>query len=124
MGKAGAVSRERAKGTRFESDVVDVLRAWFPWVERRAPSGARDRGDIAGVPGFALECKNAARMELAAWVDEALTEAEHAGSTYGAVVHKRRGKPAERAYVTMELRGFAALLREAHAHGALRYDRR
>ena len=58
----------KAKGTAWETAVVDYLRAnGHPHAERRALSGNTDRGDIAGVPGVVIECKNAKTMALAAW---------------------------------------------------------
>lgn len=113
------MSRERAKGTRFETAVCEYLADVFPAVERRAQTGARDRGDIAGVPAFALEVKNCRAMELAAWLDEAATEAANANEPFGAVIHKRRNKATADAYVTMTLRDFAVLVELAVRFGAL-----
>lgn len=107
------MSRNKAKGTRAESAVVDYLRGlWWPHAERRALSGAADRGDIAGIPGVAIEIKDRAAMALAEWIDETTTETANAGADVGVVWHKRRGKgsPADW-YVTMTGATFAELLR-------------
>lgn len=93
----------RGKGTRWETKIVDYLRTnGVPHAERRAMNGAQDRGDIAGVPGVCIEAKNAARVELGAWLDEAETERRNDGAALAVVWHHRRGKgsPAD-AYVTM-----------------------
>lgn len=109
------MSRERAKGTRWESALVEYLRAnGFPHAERRALHGAHDRGDIAGIIGLVVEAKSAARVELAAWVDEANEEAENAGGAIGVVWFKRRGRASPGAgFVTMDGETFAYLLRLA-----------
>lgn len=86
------MSASRAKGTRAESALVDYLRAHgWPYAERRALGGNRDRGDIAGIPGTVIEVKNTARMELAEWVKEAEVEAGNDGAGVWFVVAKRRG---------------------------------
>jgi hypothetical protein len=106
------VSAARAKGTAAETAVVRFLQAnGYPNAERRALAGSQDRGDIAGIPGVVIEVKAAARLELAAWVDEALTEAINAGASMAVVWHKRRGKgsPGDW-YVTMDGLDFVNLL--------------
>ena len=63
------------KGTAFESLIAAAFAEVFPGVERRALAGAADRGDIGGVPGLVVECKNVRTMSLCVWVDEARAEA-------------------------------------------------
>jgi hypothetical protein len=111
------MSAAKQKGTRFETAVVDWLKAaGFPWVERRALNGSRDRGDISGIPGVVLELKNQQRITLAEWVDEAQHEANNAGAPIWAVIAKRKGKgnPGD-AYVVMNLATFAELVRDNEA---------
>lgn len=106
------MSAARAKGTRWESAIVEYLReVGATQVERRALGGANDKGDIAGIPGVVIEAKAAARLELAAWVAEAREEAANASAPIGVVWHKKRGKasPAH-GYVTMAGDTFALLL--------------
>ena len=109
------MSKSKAKGTKWESDIVDYLRAnGFPHVERRALHGTNDKGDIAGIPGVVIECKNQSRLSLAEWVDEAETEAHNDAAEVGMVWHKRRGFGSPgRAYVTMTGEQVAWLLRAA-----------
>lgn len=61
-------SRASAKqaGTRFESAIVDYLasRGWRH-AERRAKTGALDKGDITGIPGVVIEAKDVAKITLA-----------------------------------------------------------
>jgi hypothetical protein len=108
------VSASRTKGTRWESAVVTYLQACgWPNAERRAMRGARDRGDVAGIVGIVIEAKSAARVDLAAWLDEATREAAHAGDK-GVAWFKRRGhmSPA-RGFVLLDGETFVTLLQEA-----------
>lgn len=106
------MSASRRKGTSAESAVVAYLRGHgWPLAERRAPSGARDRGDVAGVPGVVVEVKDRARLDLAGWVDEAGAERGHAGARLAVVWHKRRGRGSPAGwYVTMIGATFVELL--------------
>lgn len=87
------MSASRRKGTAWESAVVAYLieQGW-PHAERRALAGANDKGDVTGVPGVCLELKSAARVELAAWWEEAKAERRNANAATAAVWFKRRGK--------------------------------
>lgn len=109
------MSASRAKGTRWESAIVTFLQSCgWPHVERRALNGAKDRGDIAGIPGVVIEAKSAARVELAAWLDEANAEALNDRAAYGVVWFKRRGRPDPGdGFVLMDGGSFIALLVEA-----------
>lgn len=87
------MSRNKAAGTRWESSIVEYLRdPGWPHAERRAPSGARDRGDIAGLPGVVIEAKACRAVDLAGWLDEATVEQANAAVNVGAVWVKRRGR--------------------------------
>ena len=106
------MSAGKRKGTAWESAIVTYLRQWFPWADRVPLSGARDRGDVTISPGSpVIEAKNAARVCLAEWVDEANAEAVNAGVPWGVVWVKRRGKssPAH-GYVVMSGSTYVALL--------------
>lgn len=105
------MSASKAKGSRWESQIVAYLHgAGFGHVERRTLSGASDKGDIAGLP-LVIEAKNCKATALAAWVDEAVTEARNAGVAVGVVWHHRKGKasPGD-GYVTMRGEDFVTLL--------------
>jgi hypothetical protein len=104
-------NRSKARGTAFETAVVDFLRAHgHPLVERRALRGVRDCGDLVGLIGWTVELKNCARMELAEWMKQAQREAINDGGYRHAVIHKQRGKNIRDAYVTVPLWLFAELL--------------
>ncbi len=109
------MSRQRAKGTAWESGICRFLaEQGFPHVERRALAGTSDRGDIAGIVGWVIEAKNCKRMDLAGWVDEATLEQANDGAEFSAVWHHRVGRAhPEAGYVTMTGATFVRLLRAA-----------
>lgn len=108
------MSTSKRKGDAWERAVVDVLRrAGHVHVERGYRLGAHsDRGDVDGIVGFLIECKDCARFELGVWMDEAVREAQECERVPVLVVKRRRADPA-RAYVVIELGTFARMLHEA-----------
>jgi hypothetical protein len=102
------------KGSTYERSVVSYLRlAGFPQAARTLAGASEDRGDISGVANCVLECKCAARIDLAGWLTEARLEAEHAALPRFAVVAKRRGvADVAESYAVMPLWLMAELLRE------------
>ena len=100
----------KARGTAWETAVVRYLQEHgSPAARRNAQHGAKDIGDIGGVPGFALEAKDDASHDFSGWLRQAIREAENAGEPYAAVIAKRRRHPVEGAYVLMDLETFARL---------------
>lgn len=113
-------SRATAKkaGSWFERLVADFLALVMrdDRIDRRAKTGAADKGDIGAVrtalgERLVVECKNVTKMNLSGWLREAEVEAGNDDAVAGVVVHKRVGtrKPHEQ-YVTMTLGTFALLL--------------
>lgn len=106
----------KAAGTRFESEVVAALAEHVDdRIERRAKSGAKDRGDVSGLrhggARIVVEVKNVSRLQLGTWVTEAEIERTNDDAAAGLVVHKRHGKgDALDSYVTCTLRDLIALL--------------
>lgn len=106
------MSASRRKGTAFETAVVNYLRAeGHAAAERRALNGRLDRGDIAGIAGWTLECKAERTIDLAGYMGEAKAEAVNAGTELYAAVVKRRGKQTGDAYVVMPLAVFVEILK-------------
>lgn len=107
----------KAAGTRFETSIARGLADALDddRIERRAKSGGKDRGDIAGVrihgQRLVIECKDAARLDLAGWVRKAQLEAGNDDALAGIVVHKRRGKsdPLDQ-WVTLTVADLVALI--------------
>lgn len=85
-------TKSKAKGTAAERDVVRYLQQWWPAAERRALSGAKDRGDVAGIPGVVVEVKAAATQLIGPWQRETEVERLNAGAMYGMLVVKRPRK--------------------------------
>lgn len=106
------MNKPKIKGTRFETEVVRYLIAWGIDCERRAPSGTHDKGDIANVDNWTLECKAHQQITLAQYMKELEVEQANAKTDFGAVIVKRRGKMVGDAYVVMPLKQFTHLLKE------------
>jgi hypothetical protein len=87
------MTKSKAKGTKAESEVVKYLQNWWPAAERRALSGNKDKGDVAGIPGVVVEVKAAQTQLLAAWKRETLQEAANADVRNCVLVVKRAYKP-------------------------------
>jgi hypothetical protein len=105
----------KRKGTKFESEVCEYLRLRGFEVERRALTGTQDKGDIAGIPGWIIECKNQNSSNWAEWMDETEAERRHAGANYGLLVVRRRMKSIERAYAVLPLRdAVEAIMADEH----------
>lgn len=107
----------RDAGARFERSIADALALHLDddRIDRRARNGAKDRGDIGGwrYAGMRIvaECKNTARLALAAWIEEAEIERRNDDAAIGLVIHKRigRGDPLDQ-YVTMTVRELLTLM--------------
>lgn len=108
----------RQAGARFERLIADGL-AWHlkdDRIERRVSNGAKDRGDIGGIrtpmgDRVVIECKDARRLELGVWMNEAEAERGNDDAAVKAIVHKRLGKgDVLDQYVTMEVRDLVVLL--------------
>jgi hypothetical protein len=87
----------KAAGTRTETAVATYLAEHIDdRIERRRQSGAKDRGDIAGLrvhgQRVVVEVKDCARLELGAWLAETDIERLNDDAVAGVVVAKRRGK--------------------------------
>jgi hypothetical protein len=115
--RSRARSRRSAKaaGSSFERLVADYLALTVDdRIDRRVKTGARDKGDIAGVRvhgrRVVLEAKNTARINLGSWAAEAEAERVNDDALVGLIVHKRHGKgrPGDQ-WVTMTLADFVAL---------------
>lgn len=110
-------SANKAKGARWELDIVRFLAAVFGRLVRRPHAeGFADVGDIHLSP-FVLQAKNYADVATAlrVGVEGAEIQAKRAGELYGVAVIKRRGKGASDAYVAMSLTAFRELVADYHA---------
>ena len=112
------MSKQRAKGTRWESKIRDYLADQGIEVHRQPAHGVNDKGDLHIGTDVIVEAKDQARHSLSEWLDEAVREAANAGRSVGVAWFHRRGKgsPAD-GYVLMDGRTFAYLIREAGMAG-------
>lgn len=106
----------KAAGTRTETAAATYLSTHVDdRIERRRLTGARDRGDLAGIRAhgqrIVAEVKDCARLEIGPWLNEAELERGNDDALAGVVIAKRHGKgaPAD-LVVLMSLADFAALL--------------
>lgn len=107
----------KAAGSRFERSVADYLAAHVDdRIDRRVKTGAKDKGDIAGIRHMGgrgvLEAKDYGGVyKVGTWLGEADVERGNDDALFGAVVAKRRGTadPGDQV-VFMTLRDFVALL--------------
>lgn len=111
----------KEKGTAAEGWVVRYFqsRGW-PHAERRALTGGKDKGDLAGIYGVAgavvVEVKNRRTVAVPEWLREALTEQKHANAAVAAVIAKPRGVGETRVgdwHVHMTVAQFCDLLEQA-----------
>lgn len=112
-------SRASAKkaGASFEASIAGYLAAHVDdRIERRARSGAKDRGDLSGVrvhgERVVVEAKDyGGRLQPGPWLGEAQVEAGNDDAAIGVVVAKRRGTtdPGDQ-FVLMEVRDLVFLL--------------
>lgn len=120
----------RKAGSAFERNVANYLAEHVDdRIDRRVRTGAKDRGDIAGVRTFlggrvVIECKNTTKALLGPWLRETDLERGNDDAVAGVVVHKRigvsdRGEDIASQAVTMTLRDLAALLTGTRPPGEL-----
>ena len=106
-------SYNKAKGSKFETDVMKYLRKLGHFAERLAKAGASDEGDIVTIIAgqtYILECKNRKKMDLPTFWAEAEKEAKNyakarglPGSPPAFVIVKRRNASTEQAWVVQPL---------------------
>lgn len=88
------MNRPKQLGTSAENAVVTWLQVrGHPYAERRSLNGAKDKGDVTGIPGICIEVKVAGRrgLLLGPWLRETETERVNANAAYGILVAKPTG---------------------------------
>lgn len=106
----------KAAGARFERLIADYLAEHVDdRIDRRVKTGAKDRGDIAGLRHMGgrvvIECKDTSRINLGVWASETEIERGNDDALVGVIAHKRHGKgdPGEQ-WITLTLADLVALL--------------
>lgn len=102
--------KPRARGNRFELEVVNLLKAHGYSAYRTLASGGYGGSDVQGLPGFGIECKMVEKLNV--WA--ALAQAEAAGSpTDTPLLVFRRER--SRTYVALEFEELLALIKAAQS---------
>ena len=102
-------SRAKAKGTRWESDIVRYLGTD---AERLVQTGSSDQGDIK-VGRFIVQARDRAQIDLSGSVDDARNQLAHyqrvhptSDAAFSVAVIKRRRRGIDESYVVMTLEQF------------------
>lgn len=105
----------RRKGAAYEVDVCNWLKGkGWAYVERRIAGMGNDRGDINGMPGVVVECKNRKEFDLAGYCRQLEAEITEAGADTGVVIIKKAGTTdVGQHYALMPVHRWADLLVEA-----------
>lgn len=96
------MSKQRARGTAFETLLLEPLREVWPDAERTG-SAAQADGDFKRTGNFSIEAKAHREIDLASFLTQAQRSAARTG-TVPVVIIKRRMKAVEESYVVMVLR--------------------
>jgi hypothetical protein len=93
----------KIRGTRWESAVRDFLTANGLPVFRPALHGSADKGDLFGIAGWTIQCRDTAKIDLAGAMDDARTQAANAKTPAFVAIVKRRHKGVSQSYAVMPL---------------------
>lgn len=107
------MSKQTAKGTRWESAVRDYLNETHGFrVYRPRPDGFRDSGDLHGLSPFVGQCKDWRDVTGAVreGLDGAQRQKAHAGEEFGVAFVKRARKPVAEGYAVLRIEDFAEIL--------------
>lgn len=91
-------------GYTYEVAVRDHLKPEYPRVKRNGSQyGANDRGDLGGVPGWTIQCKNVLQDRWSEWFKATTTQAVNNKTRWWVIVRKTRGKSVGESLFTMSL---------------------
>jgi hypothetical protein len=100
--------KPRARGNRFELEIVNLLKAHGYRAYRTLASGGYGGSDVQGLPGFGIECKMVEKLNV--WA--ALAQAETAASpTETPLLVFRRAR--SRTYACLPFEDLLGLIKEA-----------
>lgn len=114
-------AKNKAAGTRAETQVVDYLKVFWPGAERRRLSGANDKGDISGVGDpvtgrTVIEVKNEKKLNFSSYLKEVEVEMENDKARFGVAIARRRGTTdVARWYAVMTVSNWVAMRTEIEA---------
>ena len=110
----------KRKGSQYERDVVKWLRSMgYPCAERAYGAGRHDDvGDIDGINGVVIECKNEKAIRSPQYLRELEDEMTHADAETGVVLIKKRGTSnISESYAVMPAELWVNLLKQAGYNG-------
>lgn len=108
------MSAASRRGSSWERQVSDWLNTLGWKTDRQPRHGRADIGDIAGMPGTVIQCKNWKSFNLAEWVRGMEEQMGNASADMGVVIAKRLGKGSvDDAYAIMPAKLWAQLMKEA-----------
>lgn len=111
---------QKRKGSQYERDVVKWLRSMgYPCAERAYGAGRHDDvGDIDGIDGVVIECKNEKAIRIPQYLRELEDEMTHADAETGVVLIKKRGTSnISESYAVMPAELWVNLLKQAGYNG-------
>lgn len=96
--------KSKALGYSYEVAVSQFLKPEYPRVKRNGNQyGPKDRGDLCGVPGWTIQCKNTAQDRWAEWFKDTIVQAVNNKTRWWVVVRKARGKNVKESLFVMSL---------------------
>ena len=110
----------KRKGSQFERDVVKwLITMGYPCAERAYGAGRHDDvGDIDGIDGVVIECKNEIRINIPGYLQELEDEMINADAETGVVLIKKRGTSnISESYAVMPAELWVNLLKQAGYNG-------
>ena len=110
----------KRKGSQYERDVVKWLVSMgYTCAERAYGAGRHDDvGDIDGIDGVVIECKNEKRINIPGYLKELEDEMIHADAETGVVLIKKRGTSnISESYAVMPAELWVNLLKQAGYNG-------
>lgn len=113
------MSATSAAGRDAENRVCECLiRLGYRYMERRLAGAAKDRGDLAGMPGVVIQVKGGKggasnRIRMAEWMDELEHQISNDRADTGVLVVKRVGKgQADEWFAIQPLHRWAAMAKD------------
>lgn len=101
------MSKQRVKGTKFETKLLSPLRLLWPRMARTGSASQADSDftDPDGECPYAIEAKHQERIRLPEFMDQAIASAKRTGQVPLLIV-QRKNKSVNDAYVVMRLQDF------------------
>ena len=110
----------KRKGSQYERDVVKwLISMGYPCAERAYGAGRHDDvGDIDGIDGVVIECKNEKKFNIPGYLQELEDEMINADAETGVVLIKKRGTSnISESYAVMPAELWVNLLKQAGYNG-------